>query len=253
MGMAIWRAAVTVALVACAAFAAFGCRGGDDRLSVEEFAAKGDAVCASERRAARQAMNVEAYLRSRRRIRADYGGLQPPERYAAAFREFLRGFDEFTRAKVLILNDPRALATLREAAFAMGDEPTDDIPEMVRSLRRGLRKAERILNQDEQLAGLFVTQDLAEARVEVARLRLPLQCGEKLTSGEKLTRGMREARVHNSVALMCLLYDPKVLAKALDVGASANEVARALRQLTGLPRVEPACLEGFAFQRGPHG
>jgi hypothetical protein len=44
---------------------------------------------------------------------------------------------------------------------------------------------------------------------------------------------------------MCLLYHPKVLAKALDVGASANEVARALRQLTRLPRVEPACLEGF--------
>jgi hypothetical protein len=74
----------------------------------------------------------------------------------------------------------------------MGDEPTDDIPEMVRSLRRGLRKAERILNRDEQLAGLFVIQDLAEARVEVARLRLPLQCGEKLTSGEKLTWGIGE-------------------------------------------------------------
>jgi hypothetical protein len=239
-----WRRPISIALVACAASAAFGCRGGDDRLSVEEFVAKADAVCVSERRASRQASNVNAYLRSRNRIRAGYGKLQPPpERFAAAFREFLRAFDDFTSAQLLIGNNPRALATLREATFGRSTL-TDDVSEMVRRLERDLRQAERVLNRDEHLATLFVTQNLADARVEVARLRLPLQCGEKLT------RGTREARVHNSVAPMCLIYHPDVLAKALGVETSTKKIARALRELTGLPRVEPACLEGFAFQRG---
>jgi hypothetical protein len=204
--------------------------------------AKADAVCVSERRASRrQAINVKAYLRSRNHIRADYEKLQPPpERFAAAFREFLHAFDDFTRAQLLIGNNPRAVATLREATFGTS---TDGVSEMVNRLRRDLRQAERILNRDEHLATLFVTQNLADARVEVARLRLPLQCGEKLT------RSTREARVHNSVAPMCLLYHPDVLAKALGVETSTKKIARALRELTGLPRVERACLEGFAFQR----
>ena len=240
-----WRRPVSIALVACAASAAFGCQGGDDRLSVEEFVAKADAVCVSERRASRrQAINVNAYLRSRDRIRTDYGKLQPPpKRFAAAFKEFLRAFDDFTSAELLIENNPRAVATLREVTFGT-NTLTDDVSEMVRRLERDWRHAERVLNRDEHLASLFVTQNLADARVEVARLRLPLQCGEKLT------RSTREARVHNSVAPMCLLYHPDVLAKALGVETSTKKTARALRELTGLPRVEPACLEGFAFQRG---
>lgn len=206
--------------------------------------AKADAVCVSERRASRrQAINVNAYLRSRNRIRAGYGKLQPPpERFAVAFREFLRAFDDFTRAQLLIGNNPRAVATLREATF--GTSTLTDVSEMVRRLERDFRQAERVLNRDEHLASLFVTQNLADARVEVARLRLPLQCGEKLT------RSTREARVHNSVAPMCLLYHPDVFAKALGVETSTKKIARALRELTGLPRVERACLEGFAFQRG---
>jgi hypothetical protein len=240
-----WQRPLSIALVACAASAALGCRGGDDRLSVKEFVAKADAVCVSERRASRrQAFDVKTYLRSRNHIRADYEKLEPPpERFAAAFREFLRAFDDFTRAQLLIGNNPRAVAALREATFGRS-APTDGVSEMVNRLRRDLRQAERILNRDEHLATLFVTQNLADARVEVARLRLPLQCGEKLT------RSTREARVHNSVAPMCLVYHPDVLAKALGVETSTKKIARALRELTGLPRVERACLEGFAFQRG---
>jgi hypothetical protein len=240
-----WRRPVSIALVACTASAAFGCQGGDDRLSVKEFVAKADAVCVSERRASRrQAINANAYLRSRNRIRAGYGKLQPPpERFAAALREFLRAFDDFTRAQLLIEKNPRAVATLREVTFGTSTL-TDDVSEMGRRLERDFRHAERVLNRDERLASLFVTQNLADARVEVARLRLPLQCGEKLT------RSTREARVHNSVAPMCLLYHPDIFAKALGVEASTKKIAHALRELTGLPRVEPACLEGFAFQRG---
>jgi hypothetical protein len=48
---------------------------------------------------------------------------------------------------------------------------------------------------------------------------------------------------------MCFLYHPNLLAKALDVENSAKEIAHALREVTGLPRVERACLEGIAFQR----
>ena len=125
--------------------------------------------------------------------------------------------------------------------------PASDLERITKpldGLERDFRHAERVLNRDERLASLFVTQNLADARVEVARLRLPLQCGEKLT------RSTREARVHNSVAPMCLLYHPDIFAKALGVEASTKKIAHALRELTGLPRVEPACLEGFAFQRG---
>jgi hypothetical protein len=128
-----WRRPVSIALVACAASAGFGCRGGDDRDSVEEFVAKADAVCVSERRAPRQASNVNAYLRSRNRLRADYGKLQPPpKRFAAAFKEFLRAFDDFTRAELLIGNNPRAVATLREATFGTS------------TLERDLRQAARV-------------------------------------------------------------------------------------------------------------
>jgi len=48
---------------------------------------------------------------------------------------------------------------------------------------------------------------------------------------------------------MCAFYHPGVLAKALGVDATEAKVAHALRELTGLPRVETACLDGFAFQR----
>lgn len=221
------------------------------RLSRRRRSTLGQGVCGESRRGVReraagvaaQAINVNAYLRSRNRIRAGYGKLQPPpERFAAAFGEFLRAFDDFTRAQLLIESNPRAVATLREATF--GTSTLKDVSEMVRRLERDFRRAERVLNRDEHLASLFVTQNLADARVEVARLRLPLQCGERLT------RSTREARVHNSVAPMCLLYHPDVLAKALGVEASTKKIAHALRELTGLPRVEPACLEGFAFQHG---
>jgi hypothetical protein len=101
----------------------------------------------------------------------------------------------------------------------------------------------RILSRDDRLASLLVAENLAYARLEVARLRLPLQCGEKIR------RSIRAARVHNSVAPMCTYYHRDILAKALGVEATEKKIAHALRELTGLPRVEPACLEGFAFQR----
>jgi len=221
------RGAVAVAVAACASSAGVGCGGTHARLSLEEFGARANAVCVQERRASQQAMHTKEYERSRARLRAAYGGLQPPpKRFEAAFAEFLRAFDKQTRAQLALRNNARALATLRDAGV------TND-----------LRKMGKILSRDDRVASALVAEELADARVEAARLRLPLRCGEKIR------RSIREARLHNSVAPMCAFYHPGVLAKALGVEATESKIAHALRELTGLPRVEAACLDGFAFQR----
>ena len=220
------KAAFAITIIGFAFCTGLGC-GGKERLSLGEFVTRGNAVCVSERQASQGAMSVEAFARSRHRLRAAYGRLQPPpERFDAAFTEFLRAFDGETRAQLALRKSPRALATLREAGT------THDFKRM-----------ERILSREDRLASLFVAENLANAKLEVARLRLPLQCGEKIR------RSVREARVHNSVAPMCLYYHRDVLAKALGVEATEKKIAHALRELSGLSRVEPACLKGFAFQR----
>lgn len=220
------RAAFAIAVVGFASCAGFGC-GGKERLSLSTFVTRTNAVCARERQASRHGMGVETFLRSRRRLRSAYGRLRPPpERFDTAFSRFLRAFDGETRAQLVVRKNRRALATLRES------RTTADFHRM-----------EKILSRDDRIASVLVAENLADAKLEVARLRLPLQCGEKVR------RSIREARVHNLVAPMCLYYHRDTLAEALGVEATEREIAHALRQLSGLSRVEPACLEGFAFQR----
>src|SRR4051812_12924368 len=199
------KAAFGLAVVGFASCTGFAC-GAKDRLSVNEFVTRANAVCVSERQASRHAMSIKTFERSRGRLRAAYGRLQPPPgRFDVVFTEFLRAFDSKTKAQLRLGKNPRALLTLREAGT------TDDFHRM-----------ERILSRDDRVASLSVAENLADAKLEVARLRLPLQCGEKIR------RSVREARIHNSVAPMCLYYHRDVLAKALGVEATEKKVAHAL-------------------------
>jgi hypothetical protein len=220
-----WQTAASVAALGVCALLASGCRD-DGRLSTEEFVRQADAVGVRERRTSSQAMSANEYERFQTRLHASYAALRPPKGLDASFDEFLRGLDDHTELQLEVARNPRAQATL------------------VRANRTGdLAQAGKILSANRRLAALFIAEELAATRVEVARLRLGLECGAQIR------RPIREARVHNQTAPICALYPVDLLAQQLGVSASEQAVARALRTLTGLPRLEPACLEGLAFQR----